>query len=257
MMSDQDKGLIKSPSPEINLHQSHWTLKVTKIFSAVIFGLIIPGILTFNVMGNLAQLEQSINSKQDLEKVASIYRTLKEEVEVQNQYALASYLFSSAINQNTLINKQIMKTVAIHIGFSVISFGVLFIILGINQGSISASGTFANSTSIDFKSGSMGVGVILIGGVMVTTAAIHTNEYTGVSIPAYKPSEATLIKTIDNLEAANYSNFVRSLLLRTIENTSTESNNSGGHNKDNAPWQTKPNTLLNQTKLKSENGNEQ
>ncbi|MDN3378715.1 MULTISPECIES: hypothetical protein [unclassified Pseudoalteromonas] len=82
------------------LPQSHWALRTTKIFSAILFGLIIPGIITFNVMTNLSQLENSINSKQDHQDLVNAYIRIKAEIEEQNQYALASYMFASAANQN-------------------------------------------------------------------------------------------------------------------------------------------------------------
>lgn len=209
------------------LPQSHWALRITKIFSAILFGLIIPGIITFNVMTNLSQLEESINSKQNHQDLVDIYIQIKAEIEEQNQYALASYMFASAANQNTLINKQIMKTVAIHIGFAVLSFGVLFIILGINQGPISVSGSLPDTTSIDIKSGSLGVGVMLIGAFMVTTAAIHKNEYRTVTIPAFQPS-TSFVKALSNAKTRND-------ILKPIDNmstrTNTENTNSSGHNK--------------------------
>ncbi len=208
-------------------------LNIIKSLSALLFGVVVPGIITFNVITSLSNLDDSINSKVELDEIAQVYLSVRDNLEQQNQYALIAYMFSAATNQNTLMNKQIMKTVVIHIGFAVLSFGVLFIILGINQGAITASGQIADSTSIDVKSGSTGAGVILIGAAMVTISAVDKNEFTGVALPNFQPSQQTITTEVSS--SVNDLVSPRAGTYHIFNGGTNPLTNSGGHNKHVRP----------------------
>ncbi|MDN3378714.1 MULTISPECIES: hypothetical protein [unclassified Pseudoalteromonas] len=90
------------------------------------------------------------------------------------------------------------------------------------------SGSLPDATSIDIKSGSLGVGVMLIGALMVTTAAIHINEYKTVTIPAFQPSTA-FVNALGTTKTNNSNNIdIRNL----IPCMSTGIDTEGGHNKN-------------------------
>ncbi|GGD00204.1 hypothetical protein GCM10011396_54650 [Undibacterium terreum] len=101
-----------------------------------------------------------------------------------NDYLLYSLMQSEYANLKTMTNKQIMKVAVMHIGFAIISVGLMFIVLGINEGGVDGSG---ESTGVKFnlKIGSTGVALFASGALMSGAAGLLINEYKTVSIPTY------------------------------------------------------------------------
>ena len=83
-----------------------------------------------------------------------------------------------------MINKQIMKVTIMQIGFAVISVGMMFIVLGINDGGASG-GAEVSGFKFDFKSGSTGVVVFVVGALMATAGGVLKNDYNTVPIPEF------------------------------------------------------------------------
>jgi hypothetical protein len=96
-----------------------------------------------------------------------------------------------------MTNKQVMKVSVMQIGFSVISIGMMLIVLGINSGGVKGAVEGAG-LKFDFKTGSTGVAVFLVGAVMATAGGVLKNKYKTGVIPKYisedssKESEETI-----------------------------------------------------------------
>lgn len=86
-----------------------------------------------------------------------------------------------------MINKQVMKTSIIHIGFAVISVGMMLIILGINEGERSGAEAQMDVQGLkfDFKTGSTGAAMFLVGAIMATVGGVLKNDYQTSEIPIY------------------------------------------------------------------------
>ena len=70
------------------------------------------------------------------------------------------------------------------IGFAVISVGMMLIVLGINDGG-AAAGAHVASIQFDFKTGSTGVVVFVVGALMATAGGVLKNDYSTVPIPSF------------------------------------------------------------------------
>lgn len=72
--------------------------------------------------------------------------------------------------------------------FSVASVGIMFILLGVNDGGAELSAETAG-TKIDFKTASTGLAAFLIGAGMAYGAGMIPNEYKTVGVPTYGSGE--------------------------------------------------------------------
>ncbi|MHA6879242.1 hypothetical protein [Ralstonia pseudosolanacearum] len=115
-----------------------------------------------------------------------------------NDYALFSLIYTEQSNRNTIINKQLLKVVIMQIGFAVISLGLMFIVLGINDGGATA-GAEGGGVKLDLKSGSTGLVTFVVGALMATAGGVLKNEYQTVAIPQYVQGS----KDSKNLRAVN------------------------------------------------------
>jgi hypothetical protein len=104
-----------------------------------------------------------------------------------NDYALYSLLYVEHANQKTMINKQVMKSTVVHIGFAVISVGMMLIILGIKEdvGSSTEASVEGHGIKFDFKTGSTGVAMFCVGAIMATIGGVLKNDYQTSEIPKY------------------------------------------------------------------------
>lgn len=83
---------------------------------------------------HLTEFDTKINNIDTSQELQHNYDALKGNLVSANDYVLYSLMFVEQSNQRTMLNKQSMKLTIIHIGLAVISVGMMFIILGINDG---------------------------------------------------------------------------------------------------------------------------
>jgi hypothetical protein len=132
----------------------------------------------------LSALSGQVSSALSAKTPAQVFAEAKPHLQGANDYALYSIIAAERTNQSVVINKQIMKIVVMQIGFAVASIGIMFIILGISDGGadgVVGWGTF----KFDFKTGSTGVVVFVLGAAMATAGGVLKNEYATVPIPGF------------------------------------------------------------------------
>ncbi|HDR2795518.1 hypothetical protein [Enterobacter cloacae] len=158
--------------------------KLTHGTVVFLFGLILPVFLLIGAYSHLTDIDEKINRIDTSKELQNNYTTLKGNLASANDYILYSLMFIEQSNQRTMLNKQSMKIAIIHIGLAVMSVGMMFIILGINDGG--ADGT-ANLTGMSFniKTASSGLAVFIAGALMASGGALINNLYTTASIPGY------------------------------------------------------------------------
>lgn len=158
--------------------------KLTHSTVVFLFGLILPVFLLIGAYSHLTGIDEKINRVDTSQELQNNYTALKGNLASANDYILYSLMFIEQSNQRTMLNKQSMKIAIIHIGLAVMSVGMMFIILGINDGG--ADGT-ANLTGISFniKTASSGLAVFISGALMASGGALINNLYTTASIPGY------------------------------------------------------------------------
>lgn len=154
----------------------------------IIFGVIFPVVILFQAYTGINSLRDDVAYKTTISDLVSNLSTSKEHLISANDYALYSLLYVEHANQKTMINKQVMKSTVIHIGFAVVSVGMMLIILGIKEeGESGAKAAIeANGIKFDFKTGSTGVAMFCVGAIMATIGGVLKNDYQTSEIPNYE-----------------------------------------------------------------------
>ena len=152
--------------------------------SIVLFGVVFPVYVLFQAYQGISSLKDDVAYKNSTTGLVGEFADVSTNMHSANDYALFSLMYVEYANQKTMINKQIMKATIIHTGFAVISIGMMLIILGINEGGIEGSAE-AGSINFDFKTGSTGAGVFVIGALMATAGGVLKNDYSTSKIPMY------------------------------------------------------------------------
>ena len=152
--------------------------------SIILFGVIFPVYVLFQAYQGISVLKDDVGYKTSVSDLVQEFSNVSTNINDANDYALFSLMYVEHANQKTMINKQVMKATIVHTGFAVISIGMMLIILGINEGGIEGSAE-ANALKFDFKTGSTGVGVFVIGALMATVGGVLKNDYSTSKIPMY------------------------------------------------------------------------
>jgi len=155
--------------------------------SVVLFGVIFPVYVLFQAYQGISSLKDDVGYTTTVSDIVQEFSNVNKNIDGANDYALFSLMYVEHANQKTMINKQVMKATIVHTGFAVISIGMMLIILGINEGGFEGSGE-AGSLKFDFKTGSTGVGVFVIGALMATAGGVLKNDYSTSKIPMYGDS---------------------------------------------------------------------
>lgn len=163
-------------------------MSILKLAASVVFGVVFPILILFQAYTGFASLNDDVGYKTTTSDLVVNLGEAKANIESANDYALFSLLYVEHANQKTMINKQVMKTSVMHIGFAVISIGMMLIIFGIQGGGEGgAQGTFSvQDITFDFKTGSTGVAVFCVGALMATLGGVLKNEYTTSTIPSFE-----------------------------------------------------------------------
>ena len=163
-------------------------MSILKLAASIVFGVMFPVLILFQAYTGFGTLKDDVSYKTTTTDLITNLSAAKANIESANDYALFSLLYVEHANQKTMINKQIMKTSVMHIGFAVISIGIMLIIFGIQGGGEGgAEGKFGiQDITFDFKTGSTGVAVFCVGALMATVGGVLKNEYTASTIPSFE-----------------------------------------------------------------------
>lgn len=158
-------------------------IEVLKGLAIFIFGIIIPVLLIYNAHNNMQNLK--IDDPVNRNPVV-VFLQGKKTISSNNDYYLFSLLYTESANQKSLFNKQLMKISIMQIGFSIMSLGIMFVLLGFNDGGAEiTSGSKGAGIDLSFRSTSTGIIIFTIGATMAATAGISKNSYSTVPIPSY------------------------------------------------------------------------
>lgn len=150
----------------------------------VLLGVLIPIIVLVQAYAGLDKLTSEVRQEGTTASLVETFKAVKHQASAPDDYRLFSLLYSEHANQKTMINKQVLKVSIMQIGFAVVSVGMMFIVLGIRDGG--ATGTAeGGGLSFNFKVGSTGVLMILVGAAMSTAGGVLRNEYNTVPIPLF------------------------------------------------------------------------
>lgn len=168
---------------------------IAKSAAILILGIIFPILILAQAYLGLASLGRDIDRSMKPEKIAQVFKGVQPLVKSANDYALFSEMYAENVNQTIITNKQIIKVVVMQIGFAAMSLGLMFVLLGINDGGGEGRVGWGGVT-IDFKTTSTGALVFSVGAMMATAGGVLKNEYKTIPLPQYigtaeaGPSEA-------------------------------------------------------------------
>lgn len=160
--------------------------------ATVVFGLIVPFILIIVSIINVVTLNNNMATNSSPSEQLKYIKQLDKD---SYEYTLYSLMYVEHNSVQTFVNKQELKVTVMLIGFAVISMGIMFIILGFKEenGANGIEGNFlAANVSFDFKTGSTGVAIFIIGALMVSLGGLLSNSYKGSSIPSYQAFQNTM-----------------------------------------------------------------
>lgn len=107
-----------------------------------------------------------------------------------NDYALIALADSERANLSVMVNKQVMKIIVIYMGFAVMSFAMMFIVLGFTDSPVAATGEGAGF-KLDVNFGSIGAAVFVVGAAMAAGGGLLRNEYHTVGLPQFQGGPLT------------------------------------------------------------------
>lgn len=103
-----------------------------------------------------------------------------------DDYTLYALIYVETSNRKVMLNKQLMKMAIIHIGFAVISVGMLLLLLGIDGGGMDFEGEHTGiGAKINLKIASSGVLVFVVGATMAALGGLLINQYKTADIPPF------------------------------------------------------------------------
>ena len=188
-------------------------MKNIKYIVAILLGVIAPVLILAQSYVSVGETTKMLDANTDVSDVISQFKKI-DSMTSPNDYRLLSLMLVEAGNIKTIVNKQIMKTTVVNIGFAVISVGLALMLLGIRE-SLSSSkdqdtarqeshdlAIGVAGVTFDIKTGSTGVIVIVIGAAMATIGGVLPNQYKGSGLPYYTAENENISETM--LEATKY-----------------------------------------------------
>ena len=159
----------------------------------LVFGLLLPCVVTINAFMVTSKVMDSTLEKPSViagepgkapGNLLTSFKAMKADLVTKNDYVLLTALYLEQTNMKTFISKQLMKTIVIHLGFAVMSIGLCFIIMGINEGGMQA-GTDGGPMNFNFTIGSTGLAAFVIGAAMASGGGLLSNEYKTIEVSGY------------------------------------------------------------------------
>jgi hypothetical protein len=192
-LSDLNSGIVPDRRREGNSMNGvkPATVRVARLAAFLLLGLLLPGLLLFQAHQAMGRMSDVAGDGNDLVTVLKSLPPQVQRLQTQNDYALLSIAMVEASNQRTMLTKQRMKMSVMHIGFAVISLGLMMLVMGLEAGGIDVAAGSTHAPSFDLKTTSTAVTAIVLGAVMSGAGALVPNPYTTVSVPSYAPVSNT------------------------------------------------------------------
>lgn len=191
MGDSTSESSLAQPGQESAAHKATRYRKRYRLAQAIVvvlFGAIIPTVLLTLAAIGLTDLQRSLTPAAG-EFAATLESTQKTVSQAgdANSYVLAAFVFSEHSNRTVITTKTRLKIGVVQIGFSVMSVGIMFLLLGIKDGGLDATMS-GGDLKFDFKTGSTGLATFVIGALMAAGGGLLKNDYTTVGVPSFSAS---------------------------------------------------------------------
>jgi len=154
--------------------------------ATLLFGLALPLAIAFSAEHRFDEALSLVSSTANKSYIVEAMTAPDKRLLTANDYALVALADSERANMSVMVNKQVMKIIVIYMGFAVMSFAIMFIVLGFTDSPVSASGEAAGF-KLDVKFGSIGAAVFVVGAAMAAGGGLLRNEYHTVGLPQFQP----------------------------------------------------------------------
>ncbi|MBV9510120.1 MAG: hypothetical protein JO303_07560 [Caulobacteraceae bacterium] len=155
---------------------------ITRSMAVIVLGLVCPVALLLEAYLSVQSIANTIADGPKLADYVATFTKAKPTLTGPYDYAMFSQMFSESVNQTVILHKQIMKLVTVQIGFAAMCLGLMFVVLGINDGGGEA-GVRSKAITWDFRTASTGALVFAIGAAMTAAGGLIPNQYTTVGLP--------------------------------------------------------------------------
>lgn len=163
-------------------------LRISRLTAVLFLGLLLPAVLLFQAHQAMGRMSEIASDGNDIASVLKSLPAGVQQLRSQNDYAILSIAIMEASNQRTMQVKQRMKMSVMHIGFAVVSLGLMMLVLGLEAGGVDiTTGQSPQSLALNLKTTSTAVTAIVLGASMAAAGALIPNPYTTVSVPSYAP----------------------------------------------------------------------
>lgn len=169
----QDAAERRTAKPRATLRSRGFTA-----LAAVIFGFALPVAILYQAYSAMEQLGETLRSADGF-PLLDKFPKLQPHLTRPEDYMLASQIVAESASQRTMINKQVMKASAMHVGFATMSLGLMLVLLGFKE--YQQAQVTAGGITVDLRRVTSGALVFLAGSAMTAAAALTPNEYRTVS----------------------------------------------------------------------------
>lgn len=156
----------------------------------LVFGLALPVVIAFSAERRFDAAFELVSKAASRSYIVDAVNAPASKLISSNDYSLIALADSERANLAVMANKQVMKIIVIYMGFAVMSFAMMFIVLGFTDSPVAASGEGAG-LKLDVKFGSIGAAVFVIGAAMAAGGGLLRNDYHTVGLPYFQPTVAS------------------------------------------------------------------
>jgi hypothetical protein len=162
----------------------HPWLTFVRLAAAVSLGLLLPLLLMFQAYQAESQTVDSMRKQTTLAEIVGGVPESMRRLDSPADYQLLMSIFLESSNQKVVLQKQLMKSGVIEIGFAVMSLGMCCILLGFDAGGL--DGEFAaEKIKAKFKIVSSGIAIFVLGAALAGAAGLLPNPYETIGNPPF------------------------------------------------------------------------
>lgn len=160
--------------------------------ATLVFGLALPVAIAVNAEHRFDAALSLISNAASRSYIEDALNSPDKKLTSSNDYTLVALADAERANLSVMVNKQVMKIIVIYMGFAVMSFAMMFIVLGFTDSPVAAIGEGAGF-KLDVRFGSIGAAVFVVGAAMAAGGGLLRNEYHTVGLPSFQPSAPSQI----------------------------------------------------------------
>lgn len=164
-------------------------LKALRIIAVAVFGVALPLVIARGVDSRIDHAQKIVTEQATRSYIIDEIHRAGWKERSGNDYALLAFADSERANLAVMVNKQIMKLVVIYMGFAVMSFAMMFVVMGFTDGAVTSSGEGAGF-KFNLQTGSIGATMFVLGATMSAAGGLLKNEFRTVGLPTFVNEQA-------------------------------------------------------------------